>query len=63
VTGHPLSPDKGPQLLHRVFNHDEPGCVRSLSALAMLETDVLIPGHGDVWIGPIREAVRQATPR
>ncbi len=63
VTGHPLAPRKGPQLLHPVFNHDEQGCVRSLSALAMLETDVLIPGHGDVWIGPIREAVRQATPR
>ncbi|BBY59029.1 MBL fold metallo-hydrolase [Mycolicibacterium sarraceniae] len=63
VTGHPLAPRKGPQLLHPVFNHDEPGCVRSLSALAMLETDVLIPGHGDLWVGPIREAVRQATPR
>jgi glyoxylase-like metal-dependent hydrolase (beta-lactamase superfamily II) len=63
VTGHPLAPRTGPQLLHRVFNHDEPGCVRSLAALAMLKTDVLIPGHGDVWIGPIREAVRQATPR
>jgi glyoxylase-like metal-dependent hydrolase (beta-lactamase superfamily II) len=63
VTGHPLTPRKGPQLLHGVFNHDESGCVRSLSALAMLETDVLIPGHGDLWVGPIREAARQATPR
>jgi len=63
VTGHPLSRCSGPQLLHRVFNHDQQGCVRSLAALAMLETDVLIPGHGDLWIGPIREAVRQATPR
>ena len=53
----------GPQLLPRVFNHNEADCVRSLAALALLETDVLIPGHGEVWRGPIRDAVQQATPR
>lgn len=63
VTGHPLAPRSGPQLLPKTFNHSEDDCVRSLAALAMLETDVLIPGHGDVWRGPIREAVRQAAPR
>ncbi|AQT78484.1 MBL fold metallo-hydrolase [Mycolicibacterium litorale] len=63
VTGHPLASGTGPQLLHRVFNHDEQACVRSLAALAMLETDVTIPGHGDIWFGPIREAARQASPR
>ncbi|MCI4673697.1 MBL fold metallo-hydrolase [Candidatus Mycolicibacterium alkanivorans] len=62
VTGHPLARRAGPQLLPGLFNHDEQGCVRSLAALAMLETDTLIPGHGDLWVGPIREAVRQATP-
>ena len=60
VTGHPTSPRRGPQLLHRVFNHDEERCVRSLGALAMLETTVLVPGHGDVWRGPIRELTDQA---
>ena len=62
VTGHPLARRSGPQLLPGVFNHDEHGCVRSLAALALLETDTLIPGHGPVWRGPIREAARQATP-
>lgn len=62
VTGHPLSSHSGPQLLHRVFNHDEQGCVRSLSALAMLNTNVLIPGHGRAWFGSVRDAARQATP-
>jgi glyoxylase-like metal-dependent hydrolase (beta-lactamase superfamily II) len=62
VTGHPLARRSGPQLLPRVFNHSEPDCVRSLAALALLETDVLIPGHGDLWRGPIHEAVRTATP-
>ena len=56
VTGHPVAPAAGPQLLHKLFNHDQDGCVRSLAALAMLETDVLVPGHGPVWRGPIREA-------
>ena len=62
VTGHPLAPRSGPQLLPPPFNHDERGCVRSLAALGLLETETLIPGHGRVWTGPIREAVRQATP-
>jgi glyoxylase-like metal-dependent hydrolase (beta-lactamase superfamily II) len=61
VTGHPVTPRKGPQLLHAVFNHDQANCVRSLAALGMLETDVLLPGHGPVWRGPIRDAVELAS--
>jgi glyoxylase-like metal-dependent hydrolase (beta-lactamase superfamily II) len=61
VTGHPVAPRSGPQLLLEVFNHDQEGCLRSLAALGMLDTDVLLPGHGPVWRGPIREAVEQAT--
>jgi glyoxylase-like metal-dependent hydrolase (beta-lactamase superfamily II) len=48
VTGHPL------------FNHDQDGCVRSLAALGMLDTEVLLPGHGPVWRGSIREASEKA---
>jgi flavorubredoxin len=36
--------------------------VRSLAALGMLDTEVLLPGHGPVWRGSIRDAVEQATP-
>jgi glyoxylase-like metal-dependent hydrolase (beta-lactamase superfamily II) len=60
VTGHPVARHDGPQLLPSVFNHDEAGCERSLSASALLETEVLVPGHGPVWRGPIRDAVAQA---
>lgn len=60
VTGHPTSSRRGPQLLHPVFNHDEAGCLRSLSALSLLETEVLVPGHGEVWHAPIRDVVEQA---
>ena len=61
VTGHPLLRRPGPQLLPSMFNHSDPDCKRSLEVLGAAGTDTLIPGHGDVWIGPIGEAVRQAT--
>ncbi|MEN4475298.1 MBL fold metallo-hydrolase [Mycolicibacterium cosmeticum] len=60
VTGHPLSTRRGPQLLPGLFNHDQDGCVRSLGALGMLDAEILLPGHGPVWRGPIRDAAEQA---
>ena len=60
VTGHPLLASDGPQLRPELFNHDQDGCVRSLAALGMLNTDVLLPGHGPVWRGSIREASEKA---
>jgi glyoxylase-like metal-dependent hydrolase (beta-lactamase superfamily II) len=61
VTGHPLLARRGPQLLPAVFSHDQDGCIRSLAALALLDTEVLVPGHGDLWRGPIRAATDEAT--
>ncbi len=61
VTGHPLLARSGPQLLPAVFSHDQDGCIRSLAALALLDTEVLVPGHGDLWRGPIRAATDEAT--
>ena len=63
VTGHPLLPRGGPQLLPALFNHDQDGCVRSLGALGLLDTEVLLPGHGQVWRGSIREAAETAARR
>ena len=60
VTGHPLLKHVGPQLLPELFNHDQGGCVRSLAALGMLDTEVLLPGHGPVWRGSIRDAAETA---
>jgi glyoxylase-like metal-dependent hydrolase (beta-lactamase superfamily II) len=61
ITGHPLLRHRGPQLLPAVFSHSQANCLRSLAALALLNTEVLVPGHGDVWRGPIREATEAAT--
>ena len=60
VTGHPLARREGPQLLPSMFNHDDDGCRSSLDALAATGADVLIPGHGALWRGPVSEAVRRA---
>ncbi len=60
VTGHPAAARSGPQLLPSLFNHDQEACMRSLSALGLLDTDVVLPGHGPVWRGPIRDAAELA---
>ncbi|GJF12099.1 MBL fold metallo-hydrolase [Mycolicibacterium cyprinidarum] len=60
ITDHPVAPRRGPQLLPSLFNHDEDGCRHSLAALAMLDAEVLLPGHGPVWRGSVREAAQQA---
>lgn len=62
VTGHPLARRRGPQLLPGVFNHDEGRCAESLRILGEVQAEVLIPGHGDLWRGPVGEAARQALP-
>ncbi|MEU6586370.1 MBL fold metallo-hydrolase [Nocardia sp. NPDC046763] len=46
VTGHPLLPRTGPQLLPKVFNHNQTGTKTSVHALAIEEAHVLVPGHG-----------------
>lgn len=60
VTGHAVLPRTGPQLLPALFSHNQGDAVRSLAALALLDTEILAPGHGDVWRGPIREATAHA---
>jgi glyoxylase-like metal-dependent hydrolase (beta-lactamase superfamily II) len=60
ITGHPLIRHDGPQLLPAIFSYSQENCIRTLSALAQLETEVLAPGHGPLWRGPIREATDAA---
>lgn len=60
VTGHAILPRTGPQLLPALFSNDQDNCIRSLAALALLDAEILAPGHGDVWRGPIAEAAEAA---
>ncbi|MEV1081879.1 MBL fold metallo-hydrolase [Streptomyces sp. NPDC050211] len=63
VSGHPTSRAKGPQLLPDMFHHERARAVTSLEILEGLDGDFLVPGHGPVHRGPVREAARHARER
>ncbi|GGM07343.1 MBL fold metallo-hydrolase [Streptomyces fumigatiscleroticus] len=60
VSGHPTSRIQGPQLLPDMFHHERARTVASLDLLAELDGDLLLPGHGPVHQGPVREAAHRA---
>jgi glyoxylase-like metal-dependent hydrolase (beta-lactamase superfamily II) len=60
VTGHPTSARRGPQLLPGFFSADPEQAVAALDGLARLDADVVLPGHGPVHRGPVRDAVLRA---
>lgn len=58
VSGHPTTRRRGPQLLPAMFDHDRERACLSLDILGQFEGDTLLPGHGPVHRGPVKEAVR-----
>ncbi|WP_338703281.1 MBL fold metallo-hydrolase [Streptomyces sp. Q6] len=60
VTAHPTARTQGPQLLPNMFHTDRSRALDSLDLLEGMEADVLIPGHGPVHRGQVREAVSAA---
>ncbi|MEU3663945.1 MBL fold metallo-hydrolase [Streptomyces sp. NPDC032940] len=63
VSGHAISRVRGPQLLPRMFDHDRERTAASLDIIAGLDGDVLLPGHGPVHRGPVKDAARLARER
>ncbi|MFH8499946.1 MBL fold metallo-hydrolase [Streptomyces coeruleorubidus] len=63
VSGHPTSPVEGPQLLPDMFHHERPRAVASLDVLAELEGELLLPGHGPVHRGSLKDAAHRARER
>jgi len=63
ASGHATSRGTGPQLLPGMFHHDRARAVASLEIIEQLDGDVLLPGHGPVHRGPVREAARLARER
>src|SRR5260221_7991746 len=61
MTAHPAARTTGPQLLPRMFNHDEAAALASLQALAGLSADVVLAGHGPAYPGSPASAVERAT--
>ena len=60
ITGHGTSAVHGPQCLHKAFHHDLATNRASVQALAALDVDVIFPGHGPAFHGPIADAVATA---
>lgn len=60
VTGHPLSPISGPQLLPPFFAHAPADAEAALHTLASIDAEVLLPGHGAPWRGTPADAAEQA---
>jgi glyoxylase-like metal-dependent hydrolase (beta-lactamase superfamily II) len=63
VSGHPTSRAKGPQLLPDMFHRERARAVASLEVLAGLEGEVMLPGHGPVHHGSVRDAALRARER
>ena len=60
VTGHGLSPIAGPQLLPPFFAHRPDEAEAALSALADIDAEWILPGHGAPWHGIPTAAVELA---
>lgn len=60
MTAHATSAHAGPQLLPRMFNHDDAAALASLERLRELPADVVVPGHGPPYRGSPASAVEQA---
>ena len=60
VTDSVIWPGRGPQIMPTIFHADEALARESAKTLASLPADLLLPGHGEPWRGPIADAVTAA---
>jgi glyoxylase-like metal-dependent hydrolase (beta-lactamase superfamily II) len=59
-TWDPISGERGPRLMPKQFDVSYAQARESLGRIEPLETDLLLPGHGDPWSGSLADAVAQA---
>jgi glyoxylase-like metal-dependent hydrolase (beta-lactamase superfamily II) len=60
ITHNPLTGRTGPQIMPSGFNRDTLQAFDSLSALENLNAEIILPGHGAPWHGPISQAAQLA---
>ncbi|MGI9822817.1 MBL fold metallo-hydrolase [Agromyces sp. Marseille-Q5079] len=60
VTRHRTSPMQGPQLLPSMFHRDAERARASVGSIGWSTAHIVLPGHGEAWIGPARAAADAA---
>lgn len=60
ATRHRTSPLVGPQLLPSIFQHDAERARASLGRAGASSARVVLPGHGEAWIGTVDTSVEAA---
>lgn len=60
VTLDPITGKQGPRIMSSASNENSALARSSLDRLAKLDADVVLPGHGEPFHGPVSDAVRQA---
>ncbi|MCU6481289.1 MBL fold metallo-hydrolase [Arthrobacter sp. A2-55] len=58
VSGHMISQNSGPQMLHPMFHHELDKAVDSLELLPSLDVNVVLPGHGPAIRGNLADLIR-----
>ena len=56
VTGHAVTRRRGPQPIPAMFSH-APGDTTAFDTLGALDADLVLPGHGPAWRGPLRDTL------
>ncbi|MGR0158389.1 MBL fold metallo-hydrolase [Paenarthrobacter nitroguajacolicus] len=57
VSGHPISPKSGPQMLHRMYHSDPAEALASARQLESVQAHVILPGHGSALHMTLAEAL------
>ncbi|MEU3519869.1 MBL fold metallo-hydrolase [Streptomyces sp. NPDC006654] len=63
VTAHPTSRVRGPQLLPGMFHTDRARALDSLAAFDGIDADLILPGHGPLHFGAVKDAAALAAER
>ncbi|SEI70007.1 Glyoxylase, beta-lactamase superfamily II [Arthrobacter sp. yr096] len=57
VSGHPISRQSGPQMLHGMYHSDPEAALEATHRLDEVEASVVLPGHGPALRLPLAEAL------
>lgn len=58
VSGHPISPKSGPQMLHRMYHWDAQAALEATRRLRSVRANVVLPGHGPALHMTLAQAVQ-----